>query len=82
MKHNLEIEKFTDSDGNQTCAIDFKKRNMCIFYMTHKFGCGETCFFADNNSSNMWAPLERRKGGEGSLIPHNECPIWKKENNG
>ncbi len=73
--YNLEVTRYRDKEGNPTCAIDFGSGKVCIFYGTQKFGCSETCWFADRY--RRWSPLQRRKGGAGTLIPIANCPLWK-----
>ena len=75
-QHQITITRYYDKDNNPTCAADFSIGDVCIFYATQKFGCSETCWFADQ-SGKKWGMLKRRKKGEGTLIPNDECPIWK-----
>lgn len=72
----LTIDAYRDAENNPCCARDFATGEVCPFYMTHTFGTGETCFWAGNAALGRPAPLHRRKLGEGTLIPHENCPIW------
>jgi len=78
-KRTIEIEAYRDSEGNPCCAKDFTLGQVCPFYMTYTMGSGETCYFLDYGVGKP-LPLFRRKDGEGTLIPHSNCPIWNKEN--
>ena len=71
----MPVVLYRDEDGNPTCASDFQNGRVCIFYVTHKFGCGETCLFS-GRSGMRWMPMQRRKGGEGTLVPLPTCPLW------
>jgi len=75
---NLEVIRYYDAENNPTCAVDFKNNLVCKFYLTQKFGCWETCFFADQNGKYKQI-LNRRKGGNGTLIPLENCPLWQKK---
>ena len=72
---HLPIVRYRDEEGNPTCACDFQNGRVCIFYGTQKFGCSETCWFADKDG-RRWIPMQRRKGGEGTLVPLTTCPLW------
>lgn len=75
---SLPIVRYRDDDGNPTCAADFQNGRVCIFYRTQKFGCLETCVFADVDGWRRM-PTRRRKGGEGTLVPLPTCPLWSVE---
>lgn len=72
----IEIEAYRDSGGNPCCAKDFSLGQVCPFYMTYKMGCGESCYWLANDVDKP-LPLFRRKNGEGTLIPHAKCPVWR-----
>lgn len=78
----IEVTAYKDQHGNQTCAADFRDGKVCKFYRTQRFGCNETCLFADNTGKYSGI-LERRKLDDGSrmgtLIPGEWCPIWNKK---
>jgi hypothetical protein len=75
-KFNLHILRYMDGDGLPTCAADFPSGRVCIFYATQRFGCNETCWFAEKTGKH-WHVLRRRKNGEGTLIPDDTfCPVW------
>lgn len=71
----FSVVAYRDNDGNPCCAIDFRKGDVCLFYQTQRFGVNETCAFADR-SGRYAKTLERRDGGNGSLVPCAECPVW------
>jgi hypothetical protein len=73
--HLVPLVRYRDHEGNPTCATDFPDGRVCIFYATQKFGCAETCWFAEKNGSR-WRALERRRAGYGTLIPLSTCPLW------
>ena len=72
----IEVPAFRDGDGNPCCAGDFSNGEVCPFYRTQRFGCHETCVFADDNGKYMEG-MKRRDDGRGSLVPLKTCPIWK-----
>ena len=71
----ISVTAYRDSKGNPCCAGDFSTGEVCKFYRTQRFGVNETCVFADQ-SGRYAKTLERRNGGNGSLIPCAECPVW------
>ncbi len=75
----LVVTRYRDKAGNPTCAADFNAGRVCEFYCTQKFGCSETCLFA-NREFRYWQEINRRDGGAGSLIPLACCPLWSGEN--
>lgn len=75
----LVVTRYRDKAGNPTCAADFNAGMVCEFYCTQKFGCSETCLFA-NREFRYWQEINRRDGGAGSLIPLACCPLWNGEN--
>jgi hypothetical protein len=84
MKHikQIEVEAFTDGAGRPTCATNFQTGEVCKFYRTQRFGCHETCIFAEDNGKYSDG-MQRRTSltgvaGDGTLIPLKTCPIWKK----
>ena len=76
--YDLKVVRYVDADGEPTCAADFSKASVCPFYATQRFGQSESCWFADKERGRYWEPLSRRKDGRGSLIPLEQCPLWKK----
>ena len=73
---SLVVTRYRDKDGNPTCAADFNAGRVCMFFATQRFGCDETCLFA-NKEWRYWTTLFRRDSGSGSLIPLEDCPLWK-----
>jgi len=71
----MPVALYLDEDGQPTCASDFQNGCVCIFYGTQKFGCSETCWFAEKDG-RQWMPMQRRNGGEGTLVPLPTCPLW------
>lgn len=71
------VTRYTDPDGNPTCAASFKTGEVCQFYRTQRLGTHETCLFAPE-SKGVHEKTERR-GNKGSLIPQATCPLWKNE---
>ena len=72
---SMAIVRYLDEEGQPTCASDFQNGRVCIFYGTQKFGCSETCWFADQDG-RRWTQMQRRNGGEGTLVPLPTCPLW------
>jgi len=72
----MPVTRYKDKAGNPTCATDFNAGHVCQFYSTQRFGCDETCLFA-NKEFRYWQSLNRRDGGNGSLIPLRSCPLWQ-----
>ena len=72
---SLVVTRYRDKDGQPTCAVDFNAGRVCTFYATQRFGCDETCIFA-NKEWRYWQSLIRRDLGSGSLIPLACCPLW------
>lgn len=74
--YNFPVKRYRDSTGCPTCAI--KTGEVCIFYRTQRFGCNETCVFADDTGHEAYFEnMKRRDNGNGSLIPLKTCPIWQ-----
>jgi hypothetical protein len=72
--------RYRDDDGEPTCAINFQTGIVCSFYRTQRMGCNETCIFSpDDGVRGLLTVLERRKNGNGSLIPGEWCPIWNEQ---
>jgi hypothetical protein len=71
----MPVVLYRDEDGNPTCACDFKNGRVCVFYGVQKFGCSETCWFADKDG-RRWVEMKRRNGGKGTLVPLPTCPLW------
>lgn len=76
---SLVVTRYRDSSSQPTCAADFNAGRVCMFYATQRFGCDETCLFA-NKEFRYWQSLNRRDNGKGSLIPLACCPLWSVEN--
>lgn len=74
---NIPVVGYTDKNGLPTCAINFETGEVCSFYRTQRFGCNETCLFAEVGQRGLSAMLFRRENGNGSLIPCKECLVWK-----
>ena len=72
---HINVETFFDSDGNRTCAKDFKSGKVCAYYRTQRFGTIETCAFAPEQKKYAEQLQRRGNEGEGSLIPAKWCPI-------
>lgn len=64
---DVNVPVYLDKHGHPACAINFKERKVCPFYLQSSFGQKEVCFFG--------AQLWRRDDGMGSLIPDKRCPI-------
>jgi hypothetical protein len=74
----IEVARYRDEAGNPTCAVDFEAGLVCRFYTTQRFGCSETCLFADKSGPRgMWQTMQRRNDGIGTLIPLALCPLWR-----
>lgn len=68
-KKSLEIDVYFDGDEG-TCARDFKKGEVCLFYYTSSFGTREMCQFSKGEI------LDRRRDDQtGTPIPCENCPI-------
>ena len=80
VKIKIEVTRYTDPQGNPTCAINFAKGEVCEFYRTQRFGTLETCLFAKDNGK-YYEYLGRRfdNGKTGSLIPCENCLVWRKK---
>ena len=73
----LGVVRYRDAAGNPTCAVDFEAGLVCRFYTTQRFGCNETCVFADKTGTRgIWQAMRRRGDGNGTLIPLAACPVW------
>jgi hypothetical protein len=75
IERTINVKAFIDKDNNPCCAKNFDTNEICIFYRTQRMGCNETCIFADQSGKYLQT-LERRNKGNGTLIPHLNCPIW------
>jgi hypothetical protein len=73
----FEITVYEDKNGEPTCATNFDTGEVCIFYQTARCGTLETCMFMVNPRGCM---SRRGPDGDGSLIPHDGCPIWGTRN--
>lgn len=86
-KRAVEVTAYRDDDGKPTCALNFATGEVCIFYRTQRYGCNETCALAEwSVYSKMANTMRRRKRPDdldyernGTLIPLDECPVWKGE---
>ena len=78
---SIEYTRYYDKNDNPTCAINFQDGRFCAHYATTRFGLDETCLFAGTNTHGRPETL-RRRGDEGSLIPGEWCPLWKKDKKG
>ena len=84
MKEEIKISfvRYRDSEGRPTCATNFETGEVCQFYRTQRFGCNETCIFAEENHRGIGKNMMRRNSlrentpGDGTLIPLKECPLW------
>jgi len=76
----IEVERIRDKHGQPSCAFSFSEEDfeVCEFYRTQIFGCHETCLFALENNG-IGQKLKRRKGGLGTLIPGDWCPLWREK---
>jgi hypothetical protein len=72
----IEVTAYTHNN-KPCCAKNFDTGEVCVFYRTQRMGCNETCIFADQ-SGKYGQLLERRNNGNGTLIPHDNCPVWSK----
>jgi len=63
----LKVHRYRTPEGQPTCAINFEKGDVCMFYRTQRFGTFEVCEFASKR-------IERPKD---YLAPVDNCPIWK-----
>jgi len=75
---SIDITVYRDSKGNPTCAKDFPTGQICRFYRTQRFGCHETCVFADDSGKFLKSMIRRGKG-DGSLVPLDNCPLWDED---
>lgn len=71
----IDVKAYITNKNEPCCAKDFNTGEVCIFFRTQRMGCNETCLFADQQGK-YWKILERRKNGIGTLIPHDNCPVW------
>jgi hypothetical protein len=77
---SITVIAYRDKDGNPCCANDFNAGGVCVFYRTHRFGCSETCVFAEVVPGKRSQTMERRGAyGLGTLIPLPQCPVWAGE---
>lgn len=81
-KIEVEVVRYTDQQGNPTCATNFETGEICEFYRTQRLGTHETCLFSDPDRRYQ-THLKRRissKGieGDGTLIPCDNCLVWKR----
>lgn len=74
LQKQLPVEAYRDGEGQPTCAIDFSKKKVCIFYRTQRFGCHETCAFAEA-TGKLNDSLTRYENTR-MLRPLACCPIW------
>jgi len=76
-KVQIEAERYFDPQGFPTCATDFSTGKICEFMRTQRFGANETCIFAPESHKGYTECMNRRKNGEGYLIPGKWCPLFK-----
>ena len=77
---SITVIAYRDHEGNPGCAGDFHTGGVCMFYRTYRFGCSETCVFAEAVPGKRSQEMERRgKDGLGTLIPLPQCPVWAGE---
>lgn len=64
----LTFAKYSDRDGLPTCA---NKDGACKLLQSRRMGSVDVCGYLAQDVN--------RRGGDGSLEPHAECPIWKEK---
>ena len=65
----IEVLRYRDKDGEATCCADVRAGDVCRFLSRSRFGSVEQCAL-------MSGQLERRKSGQGTLIPAAGCLVW------
>jgi len=74
----ITVPVFRDPEGNPTCIADVTTGKVCKFFRTQRFGCHETCAFAEYSQRGLTQAMERR-GELGFLIPLPNCPLWNQD---
>lgn len=64
---NVPMQRFRDSNGEPTCLTE---SGACKFLRAIRIGSTEICAIIGSGN------LRRRSKGNGTIIPHGECPIW------
>ena len=65
----IDVVRYRDKDGEPTCCADVRTGDVCRFLSRSRFGTQEQCAL-------MSGQLERRKAGQGTLIPAAGCLVW------
>jgi hypothetical protein len=63
----LQVEQFKTPTGEPTCALNWAKGKVCPFVFSTRMGTVESCHFGGEI---------HRKGGEGFMIPVENCKVW------
>ncbi len=69
----ITIPRIRDSEGQPTCRW---WEHHCPFLMSSGFGTREHCFWLEGCGKHR-PQLERRDNGNGTTIPHQQCPVWE-----
>lgn len=71
----VSYKRFSTEDNKPTCALNFRTKDVCVFYRTQNFGQTEFCLFTGNKI------FRQNEGGKeiGHTIPTPDCPLWTEE---
>jgi hypothetical protein len=64
----IVIEKFRDNNGQPTCARIWGRENCSMLRVGGMCGKQEICGYVCDNLT--------RRDGDGTIEPHQECPVW------
>lgn len=71
----IRIPRYVDSNKEPTCAW---VNSQCPFLLVARFGTEERCHWP-GPGGEIRPVLERRYNSIGTLVPHNDCPVWNQE---
>ena len=69
----INIPRIRDNDGQPTCCW---WGHHCPFLMQSGFGTRKHCYW-QSVSTSIIPQLQRRENGNGTTIPHQQCPVWE-----
>lgn len=75
----VPVKRYRTDEGSPTCARSFPAGEVCPFLKTFSFNPDGHCSLVESMSSAWNYMPYVDVGPEGSLEPHEDCPIWRAE---
>lgn len=74
----VPVKRYRTDGGNPTCARSFPAGEACLFLKTFPFDSGGHCSLVASMHDPFYS-ADVDVGPEGSLEPHEDCPLWRAE---